>query len=41
MQMPNVSRPAYELRPSTPKDFEFVFQLNKRNMRPYVERLRG
>ncbi|BCU82708.1 hypothetical protein JIR001_24910 [Polycladomyces abyssicola] len=29
------------LRPSTDADFEFVFALNKTNMRRYVERLRG
>jgi GNAT superfamily N-acetyltransferase len=29
------------LRPSTEDDFEFVFQLNKINMRHYVEQLRG
>lgn len=31
----------YTLRPSEPGDFEFVFQLNKTNMRKYVEQLRG
>ncbi|SEN29514.1 GNAT family N-acetyltransferase [Lihuaxuella thermophila] len=31
----------YSLRTATPDDFEFVFQLNKTNMRPYVEQLRG
>lgn len=31
----------YELRPATDNDFEFVFQLNKANMRHYVELLRG
>lgn len=31
----------YWLRPSTVDDFEFVFQLNKINMRHYVEQLRG
>ncbi len=31
----------YRLRPSTVDDFEFVFQLNKINMRHYVEQLRG
>jgi ribosomal protein S18 acetylase RimI-like enzyme len=29
------------LRPSTEADFAFVFALNKTNMHPYVERLRG
>ena len=31
----------YTLRPSEQDDFEFVFQLNKTNMRRYVELLRG
>jgi len=29
------------LQLSTADDFEFVFQLNKTNMRPYVEQMRG
>ena len=33
--------PEYKLRPAFEKDFEFVFQLNKTNMRRYVELLRG
>lgn len=31
----------YFLRPSTPEDFEFVYQLNEQAMRPYIEPLRG
>ena len=31
----------YHLRHSTPEDFEFVFQLNKINMRHFVEQIRG
>jgi len=31
----------YSLRPATAEDFEFIFQLNKTNMRKYVEVLRG
>lgn len=31
----------YGLRPATAEDFEFIFQLNKANMRRYVELLRG
>lgn len=31
----------YGLRPASAEDFEFVFQLNKANMRRYVELLRG
>lgn len=31
----------YSLRPATGDDFEFVFQLNKANMRKYVELVRG
>ncbi|ETW97209.1 MAG: hypothetical protein ETSY1_23575 [Candidatus Entotheonella factor] len=31
----------YTLRPSKQDDFEFIFQLNKTNMRHYVEALRG
>lgn len=33
--------PRLELRPSSPEDFEFVFRLNEKNFRPYVERTRG
>lgn len=31
----------YALRPSTPEDFEFVYQLNEQAMRPYIEPMRG
>src|SRR5687768_3559526 len=31
----------YILRAATHADFEFVFRLHERNMRPYVEALRG
>ncbi|MDA8354373.1 MAG: hypothetical protein M0Z65_14580 [Firmicutes bacterium] len=31
----------FRLRPSTATDFEFVFRLNRTNMQPYVERMRG
>lgn len=31
----------YTLRPSNQDDFEFIFELNKTNMRGYVEQLRG
>ncbi|QKG84886.1 GNAT family N-acetyltransferase [Kroppenstedtia pulmonis] len=31
----------WSLRPSVPDDLHFVFQLNKQNMRHYVEKIRG
>lgn len=35
------SEPAISLRMSTEADFDFVFNLNKINMRKYVEKIRG
>ena len=34
-----MSNARYELRPATAADLEFAFQLNRANMRGYVERL--
>ncbi len=36
-----MSTPAYLFREATSGDFEFVFELNKINMRKYVETIRG